>query len=93
MALLGDDDMGRLGRALRKLERASAGMDRFLLLLRHRCDDSGLDGGAVVVPPRAGMVGLVTLYVPSLLRLLFVKVACEVAKWSCGVKRAALAPS
>ena len=89
MALLGDDDMGRLGRALRKLERASAGTDRFLLLLRRRCDDNSVvDGGAVVVPPRTGMVDLVTLYVPSLLRLLCARVACEVSEMVLWVKRA-----
>ena len=89
MALLGDDGMGRLARALRKLERASAGADRFLLLLRRRCDDSGgLDGGAAVAPPRTGMVHLVTLCVPSLLRLLCAKVACEVSEMVLWVKRA-----
>ena len=88
MALLGDDDMGRLGRALRKPERASAGTDRFLLLLRRRCNDNSVvDGGTVVVPPRTGMFDLVTLYVPSLLRLLCARVACEVSEMILRVKR------
>ena len=58
-------------------------------VLRGRCDDSGgLDGGAAVAPPRTGMVHLVTLCVPSLLRLLCARVACEVSEMVLWVKRA-----